>query len=568
MLLAILLSVLVLVGWTFVAEKFFPAPKKPAVTAPANTGTAPTASNANPATTPGQPPAATMQDAGKVIASTPRVAIESPALKGSINLKGGQIDDLLLVRHTQSLDKNAQPIRLMSPEGAAKSQTAGFGWAASGNVAVPTKDTVWQASSAKLTPSTPVTLSWDNGQGQVFQIRYALDENYMFTASQSVSNKGTAPVVVTPFGYVGRDGKSADVSTWTNHAGPVSSYDGKADYSVNYDDVTETGAAGVNGSSTGGWFGFTDRYWAAVLVPNQGAKINATFRPGPRPDSYQADYRMAPQTVEPGKAVSMDNRLFAGAKEANLLFSYEKSGIVNFDRLIDWGWFWFFEQPIFHVLSWLFGLVGNFGVAIMLLTVIVRGLMFPIAQRQFASMASMRVVQPKMKALQEKYKDNKEKLQQEMMKLYRDEKINPLAGCLPILLQIPVFYALYKVLTLVVEMRHQPFFGWIKDLSAPDPLTPLNLFGLLDFTPPAMIAIGVLPIIVGVTMWMQFKLNPQPMDDIQKQVFGIMPWILMFIMAPFAAGLQLYWATSNILTIAQQKWLYSKHPALKEPIQK
>lgn len=568
MLLAVVLSVFVLIGWNFVAEAFFPPPPKPAATQ-STTVAAPTRDPSNPAAGPVEGSPAKLQDRSTVLSGSARVAIDTPSLKGSINLKGARIDDLLLVKHAESQKKDSAPIRLLSPEGAEKSQFAGFGWSGANGIAVPTKDTVWQPSTGTLTPGSPVTLSWNNGQGQIFRIQYAVDGNYMFTATQSVANAGNAPVVLTPYGYVGRDGKSADVSSWTNHAGPIGVFNGAVDYDVDYEDVAEAGAGGVNFSSTGGWIGYTDHYWATVLIPHQGAKLDATFRPGARPDSYQADYRMAPVTVNPGKTISLNTRLFAGAKEANLLFDYrDKASITNFDRLISWGWFWFFEQPIFHVLSWLFGLVGNFGVAIILLTFIVRGLMFPIAQRQFASMASMRVVQPKMKALQDKYKDNREKLQQEMMKLYRDEKINPLAGCLPILLQIPVFYALYKVLVLVVEMRHQPFFGWIKDLSAPDPLTPVNLFGLIAWTPPSLIAIGVLPIIVGVTMWLQFKLNPQPMDEIQKQVFSIMPWMLMVVMAPFAAGLQLYWATSNILTIAQQKWLYSKHPALKEPIKK
>jgi YidC/Oxa1 family membrane protein insertase len=292
--------------------------------------------------------------------------------------------------------------------------------------------------------------------------------------------------------------------------------------------------------------------------------VDAAFRAGDG-KRYQAELAAPPAIVSPGKAVRFTTHLFAGAKEVAMLDRYEKDlGVRQFDKAIDWGWFYWFERPIFFVLDWLFRMAGNFGVAIILLTCIVRGLMFPIAQKQFASMAAMRAVQPKMKELQERHKDDKSKLQQEMLALYQREKVNPLSGCLPIILQIPIFYALYKVLMLTIEMRHQPFIFWIKDLSAPDPLTPLNLFGLLNFTPPSFLHLGILPILLGVTMYLQFKLNPQPMDDVQKQVFGIMPWIFMFIMAPFAAGLQLYWVVSNVLTIAQQKWLYSKHPALQE----
>jgi YidC/Oxa1 family membrane protein insertase len=299
-------------------------------------------------------------------------------------------------------------------------------------------------------------------------------------------------------------------------------------------------------------------------VPDQGASVEAAFRRGPN-GSFQTDFTTAPSIVQPGKAIRSQSRLFAGAKEVQLLDRYQNElGIAKFDKAIDWGWFEWFMKPIFSLLNWLFDAIGNFGVAIIVLTIIVRALMFPIAQKQFKSMAGMRVVQPKMKALQERFKDDKPRMQQEILKLYQEEKVNPMAGCLPILIQIPIFYALYKVLMLAVEMRHQPFVGWIQDLSAPDPLTPVNLFGYLPFTPPSFLAIGILPILVGITMYLQFKLNPAPTDPIQAQVFSIMPWVLMVIMAPFAAGLQLYWAVSNTLTILQQKWLYSRHPGLKE----
>jgi YidC/Oxa1 family membrane protein insertase len=316
--------------------------------------------------------------------------------------------------------------------------------------------------------------------------------------------------------------------------------------------------AGVTRDSRGGWLGFTDKYWLTALIPADGAPVEASFR---KSDSgaYQADYAGAPFLVAPGQAVTAETRLFAGAKEKQFLDRYENEGISKLSKSIDWGWFEWFMRPIFNLLNWLFGQLGNFGLAIIALTVIVRTILFPIADKQFRSMAGMRKVQPKMKAIQEKYKDDKPRLQQEMLNLYKEEKINPAAGCLPILLQIPIFYALYKVLLVSVEMRHQPFYGWIKDLSAPDPLTPVNLFGLLDFTPPAFLAIGVLPILLGITMWIQFKLNPQQPDPVQAQIFSIMPWVLMFVMAPFAAGLQLYWVTNNILSIGQQAWLYKRY---------
>ena len=315
-------------------------------------------------------------------------------------------------------------------------------------------------------------------------------------------------------------------------------------------------------NSTGGWIGFTDKYWLSALVPDQKAGFAGQFRKGSG-THYQADVSLKDVTVPAGKAVTQSSRLFVGAKEVKTLQAYERGGITLFDRAIDWGWFYWFEQPIFHLLHWLFTVVGNFGVAIILLTLCVRALMFPVAQRQFASMASMRAVQPKMKAIQEKYKDDKAKQQQEIMALYKREKVNPLAGCLPIFIQIPIFFALYKVLQLTIEMRHQPFVLWIKDLSAPDPAHILNLFGYLDFNPPAFLGIGVLALLLGISMYFQFKLNPTQMDPVQQQVFSIMPWMMMFVMAPFAAGLLVYWITNNCLSMAQQWFLYQRHPQLK-----
>jgi len=362
------------------------------------------------------------------------------------------------------------------------------------------------------------------------------------------------PISVRPNGLVSRGQKSPDPDSWTNQVGPIGVFDDHANYEVNWSDLDEGKTESFNSSS--GWLGFTDKYWLTALAP-QGA-MNGEFRKGPS-GGYQADYALAPAAVGAGQTLTTETRLFAGAKEKAFLDRYEQAGIPMLTRAIDWGWFRWFMVPIFSLLLWLFGTLGNFGVAIICLTLIVRGIMFPIAQKQFQSMAGMRKLQPKMKAIQERFKDDKQRQQQEILKLYQAEKVNPAAGCLPILLQIPVFYALYKVLLVSVEMRHQPFVLWIKDLSAPDPLTPVNLFGLLAFTPPAYLAIGVLPILVGATQWMSMKLNPQPMDPAQAQIFAIMPWFLVFIMAPFAAGLQLYWMTNNILTIAQQWWLYRKY---------
>ena len=554
MLLAIVLSALVLFGWSFLSDRFFPTANPPATKVVEGKQVA----LPKPLADPGADSPAAIRDRGVVLAETPRVRIATPRLSGSINLAGARIDDLVLTRHREGLAKDSPPIRLLSPSGAAGAYFASFGWSGEG-LPLPGPTTVWTASGSRLAPGSPVTLSWNNGAGQVFQIRLAVDEAYLFTAEQLVANRGAGAVAVRPYALISRAQASADPTSWTSHVGPMGVFDGAANYSWNFEDIVDSGDQKF--SSTGGWLGFTDKYWLTALVPDQRSRVEAAFRRGGN-GGFQADYASDPVIVQPGKTVRTASHLFAGAKEVTLLESYSDRLGTEIERAIDWGWFRWFMKPIFFLLNWLFHAIGNFGVAIICLTLIVRGLMFPIAQRQFKSMAAMRIVQPKMKALQERYKDDKPKLQQEMLKLYQEEKVNPMAGCLPILLQIPIFYALYKVLMVAVEMRHEPFALWIRDLSAPDPLTPVNLFGFLPFTPPSFLALGVLPILLGITMWLQFKLNPAPMDPIQKQVFSIMPWVFMFIMAPFAAGLQLYWTVSNILTIAQQKWLYSRYPGM------
>ena len=520
----------------------------------------------NPAADPTADTPAATRDRNAILAETAanRVRIDTPTLKGSINLRGARIDDLVLPQYRETIAKDAAPIRLLSPAGAESAYFAGFGWRDDG-LKPPAADTLWRANSGVLAPGRPVTLEAANGQGQLFRIELAVDDGYMFTIRQTVANIGAAPVPVAPYAFVNRTGIFHEPDSWTIHIGPMSVHDGAADYDVGFDDLDE---APSSFTSNGAWLGFTEKYWLTALVPDQAATVTGQFRPGPN-KSYQADYSFQPKLLQPGRAMIHTSHFFAGAKETARVDGYEASlGINKFGNAIDWGWFEIVEKPIFYYLDLLFRTVGNFGVAIILLTVTIRLLLFPVAQRQFASMAQMRAVQPKMKAVQERYKDDKQRQQQEIMKLYKEEKVNPLAGCLPILLQIPIMYALYKVLLLAIEMRHQPFVLWIRDLSAPDPLTPINLFGLLPFTPPAFIAIGVIPILLGISMWAQFKLNPAPMDEMQKQIFAFMPWVLMFVMAPFAVGLQVYWITSNCLTMLQQWLLYKKHPALKEPIKK
>jgi len=552
LLLAIALSALVLFGWSFFAQKWLPT-SNPPVTKVVNGKQVPLpkpGASPSPSSAP-----AVVRSREAVLGETPRVAIDTPQLEGSINLKGAQIDDLVLAKHRESIAKDSPAIRLLSPAGAPDAYFARIGWAGDG-VALPDANTVWTASGTRLAPGSPVTLSWTNPTGQRFDIALSVDDGYMFSVRQTVSNGAATPVAVRPYALVSRAAASKDVSSWTMHVGPMGVFDGKANYGWTYADLQKKGAQSF--STTGGWLGFTDKYWLTAVIPDQNGAVQASLQPGPN-GSFQADYTPAPAIVAPGKALSYSSRVFAGAKEMRLLDRYTNEGVAKFDKAIDWGWFEWFMKPIFRLLLWLYQQIGNFGVAIICLTIIVRTIMFPIAQKQFRSMAAMKVLQPKMKALQERHKEDKPRLQQEMLKLYQEEKVNPMAGCLPILIQIPIFYALYKTLMVSVEMRHKPFALWIKDLSAPDPMTPVNLFGFLHFTPPAYLALGVLPILFGITMYVQTRLNPPPADPVQKQMMSIMPWFMMFIFAPFAAGLQLYYVCNNLFGLAQQAWLNRRY---------
>ncbi len=556
LILAVVLSCLVFLGWTFLSARFFPVANPPS-TKVVNGKSVPLPTPESAASQP-----ATIRDRNVVLRESPRVAILTPRVAGSINLKGARIDDLTLTDHRETIAKDSPPVRLLSPGGTQDAYFAQFGWSGTGAL-LPDANTVWTADGNQLTPDKPVTLSWNNNQGQLFRITVSIDKNYMFSVQQSVQNAGPGSIALKPYGLVSRVGVSKDLSTWNMHTGPIGYFDGKTDYSVSYKDLDKAGAAGTRFSTTGGWIGFGDKYWQTALVPAQDAAVDAGFRAGDG-GVYQSDVSTPSAIVGPNSTSTSTIRLFAGAKEVALLDAYKKAGVPQFDHAIDWGWFIWFEQPIFYLLDWLFKHIGNFGVAIICLTIIVRALLFPVAQRQFASMASMRKVQPKMKALQERHKDDKPRLQQEMMKLYQEEKINPLGGCLPIFIQLPIFIALYKVLSLSIEMRHQPFVLWIRDLSAPDPLTPVNLFGLLPFNPPPMLHLGVLAIALGVTMWATMKLSPQTMDPSQQQVMQFMPWLMMLFFAPLAAGLQLYYVANNLLTLLQQQVLYARTPGLND----
>ncbi len=569
LLLAVVLSGLLILGWDVGMRYFYPEaaisaqadPVKPAPAGqtPAAGGAAPAAGGAG---TLGGDVGTPRVDLKAALASPTRVAIDTPRLSGSINLVGARIDDVELKDYRETLKKDSGPVRLFAPEGTPGQYFAEFGFVAGG--ARQPSNLLWQADGAKLTPATPVTLTRTDANGVTYAIKFAVDANYMITATQTVTNAGTAPTVIQPFALIKRTSSNATLDQFVAHSGPVGVFGGTLWDPHSYDELAELGGETPEGSPD--WLGFTDQYWLAALVPGDGkgnVKVDdAGFR-SLGTNLFRTDLLYGASTVPAGGSLTQQTRLYAGAKDSQILDVYQDAGITNFGLAISWGWFALIEKPILWLLRTLNGLVGNFGVAIILLTVIIRGLMFPVAQKQFASMAQMKAVQPKMKEIQERFKDDKQRQQQEIMKLYKDEKVNPLAGCLPLVIQIPIFFALYKVLVLAIEMRHEPFILWIKDLAAPDPAHILNLFGMLPFEVTGFFAIGPLAVLLGITMWLTFKLNPSAMDPVQQQMFAIMPWILMFVMAPFAAGLLLYWVTSNILTVAQQSYLYSKHPQLK-----
>ncbi len=508
--------------------------------------------------TAGETTAVTGQSLDELITADPRLEIKSKKVSGSIRLRGGRIDDLVLNEYHETLDESSPTIRLLHPAGGGKGYFADMGWSsADKNLNLPGQDTLWSAEGGALSPGNPVTLTWDNGQGLTFERVYSLDQNYLFTIKQRVVNNGETGVSLAPYGLVSRRGTPATSGFYILHEGLLGVFDGTLK-EVDYDEIADEGS--IAQATTGGWIGITDKYWLVALVPDQKAAVDTRFvysDQGADP-RYQTDYLYPSLEIAPGAAVESTNSIFAGAKETVLLDKYqEEGGIEGFDRAVDWGWFYFLTKPIFYALHWFHGIVGNFGVSILILTVIIKLIFFPLANKSYKSMAKMRKLTPEMQALRERFGDDKQKLNQAMMELYKKEKVNPLSGCLPIVVQIPVFFSLYKVLFVTIEMRHAPFFGWIQDLSAKDPTTVLNLFGLLPYTVPdlgplSIISIGVWPLIMGVTMWFQQFLNPPPPDKTQAMIFQLMPIFFTFILAGFPAGLVIYWAWNNSLSILQQ----------------
>ncbi|WP_426529342.1 membrane protein insertase YidC [Bradyrhizobium sp. McL0615] len=593
--LAVILSGLVLIAWQY----FYNMPqmerqraqtqiqtelnKQSPQTAPGST--APGSSTPQPgaapsATTPaGQPGAAQpVVSRDTAIAASPRIKIETPRVSGSIALRGARIDDLSLEKFRDTVDPKSPAIVLFSPSNTAQPYYAEFGWvpAAGSTARIPDRNTMWeQEGSGALSPTNPVILKYDNGEGLTFRRTIAVDDRYLFTIRDDVSNVGTAPVTLYPFALISRHGTPEVSGYYILHEGLIGYLGDQGLQEFGYKKIDD--AKLVTFNVTNGWLGITDKYWASALLPDTTAKLQVRFSSelvGTK-HFYQTDYLQDAQTIPIGGTASANARLFAGAKEASVVGinfplaghgGYNKQLDLNhFDLLIDWGWFYFITKPMFLALDYFFHLFGNFGVAILLVTVLVKLLFFPLANKSYASMAKMKSVQPQLAALKERYPDDRQKQQQEMMEIYRKEKINPIAGCLPVALQIPVFFSLYKVLFVTIEMRHAPFYGWIKDLSAPDPTNLFNLFGLLSFDPTHLpvfghyLALGIWPIIMGITMWFQMKLNPTPPDPTQKMIFDWMPLIFTFMLAGFPAGLVIYWAWNNLLSVLQQSYIMRKN---------
>ncbi|MFM2043523.1 MAG: rane protein insertase YidC [Pseudomonadota bacterium] len=507
-------------------------------------------------------PAAGPRDRAAVIGEGQRIPINTPSLHGSINLVGGRIDDLTLAQYRVSPEPGSEEVVLLSPTGTAHPYFADFGWvSADPAVRLPDGDAVWTASAAELVPGTPLVLSWDNGQGLVFERIFTVDQNYMFAVTQRVRNGGSDAVALSPFGRIQRRGTPATAGFYILHEGALGVFDGvlkEFDYPDIKDEATEL-------TTTGGWFGITDKYWLVSLIPDQAVPVTARVfhQTSGGTDVYQIDYRSDATAIAPGAVVETTHRVFAGAKKVELLNAYgDALGITRFNYAVDWGWFFFFTIPFFHALHFLGGAFGNFGVGILIFTIFLRLLFFPLANKQYESFAKMKKLQPKMEELRKRYDSDRQQLSMKMMELYKTEKVNPLAGCMPILLQIPVFFALYKVLYVTIEMRHAPFFGWVIDLSAPDPTTIFNLFGLIPWDPPSFLMIGVWPLLMGFTMWLQMKLSPSNPDPIQQKVFMVLPFVFTYMMAAFPVGLVIYWTWSNVLSIAQQ-WYIMRRMGVK-----
>jgi YidC/Oxa1 family membrane protein insertase len=503
----------------------------------------------------------------EALAISPRVNIDTDKLFGSISLRGAQIDDLILNNYNEELEDGSPRVTLLSPSQSENGYFAEFGWSAAGDAGIklPGLDTLWTSNRETLTATTPVTLTWDNGEGLRFERTIALDEDYLFTVSQRVVNYGTASVTLFPFGLISRHGTPKTTRFFILHEGAIGVFDEILEQ-VDYGDMEDDGP--IEETSVGGWIGITDKYWLVALVPDQREAITASFnhRLAGDEDRYRIDYLRDGVEIAAGDQVEVTNRLFAGAKVVRILDRYKKTlEIPLFDRAVDFGVLFFLTKPMFIVLRYLSDFVGNFGIGILLLTVIVKIIFFPLANKSYRAMSKMKLLAPEMKKIKERHKDSRQDQQKAMMELYKREKANPVSGCLPIVVQIPVFFALYKVLFVTIEMRHTPFFGWIHDLSAPDPLNLFEAFGMLQWGPPEIIPIiGIWPILMGLSMWLQQRLNPQPTDPMQARIFMFLPFFFVFLLGGFPAGLVIYWTWNNLLSVAQQ-WVIMRRAGVKNP---
>jgi YidC/Oxa1 family membrane protein insertase len=571
--LAVALSIAILIGWQF----FFARPQIEAQRQQQATqqalnddkaagGSAPGAV----APQPGAPAGVTgaPSTGGKsreaALKASPRIKIESARLDGSIALIGGRVDDVSFKDYRETVDPKSPEIVLFAPLDSPQPYYAEFGFvnAPGGNLKLPDARSEWKAETpGPLTSTSPVTLTWDNGEGLTFRRTISVDADYMFTVKDSVANSGAAQATLFPYALISRHGEPQVSGYYILHEGLIGVLGADGLQELSYKSITE---GPRTFKATGGWLGVTDKYWASALVPPQdkpyAARFASTTDGG---KAYQTDYLLDAMTVAPGASAETSSRLFAGAKQVAVIDKYEQEGgVQKFELMIDWGWFHFITKPMFYALDFFYRLVGNFGIAILIVTVLVKLVFFPLANKSYVSMSKMKLVQPEMVRLRERYKDDKVKQQQELMELYKREKINPLAGCLPVVVQIPVFFSLYKVLFVTIEMRHAPFFGWIHDLAAPDPTSLFTLFGLIPWTPPHFLMIGIWPIIMGITMFVQMRLNPPPPDPTQAAIFNWMPLFFTFLLGTFPAGLVIYWSWNNLLSIAQQ-WVIMKRQGVE-----
>ena len=547
-LMAVILSTVIIVGWQVLVvdpelKKTKTEVTKIEQTTSANNGkpSAPSINNKLPAPQ-------KLISRTDAVSSEQRVRLENEKLTGSISLNGALIDDVVLKTYKETLDKNSKQVVILNP----KKMNTGYylesGWASANNLKVPDNNSVWTIVKNKsLTPQTPIELEWDNKNGLIFNKKIEIDNQYLFKITESIKNNSKNKVDLFHYSQITRKEKPSVQDFYILHEGLVGVID-ESLQEQKYDDIKEKNE---KYQGTEGWVGITDKYWLTAIVPQKKEAFNAEFTFN---DSYKANYILTnPTSIEPGKTNSRSAQLFIGAKEVNVIDGYTKTAdIKKFDLAIDWGWFYFFTKPLFFIIDYLYKFCGNFGIAIVLLTAGIRLLFFPLANYSFASMAKMKALQPEMVRLKDLHKDDKQKIQLEMMALYRKEKINPVSGCLPMLIQIPFFFAIYKMLFVTLEMRHAPFFGWIQDLSAPDPTSLFNLFGLIPWSPPSFLIIGVWPILMGVSMWVQQKLNPAPTDPIQAKIFAFFPLFLTVMLASFPSGLVVYWTVNNVLTMAQQ----------------